>query len=144
MLAACGSSTGPAGPSSHDTPAGAVRGLINALAAGDTKGAQEWIAPSDVSEFTTALDEAKQLSLTLTFDVSRFSVVSSSIDPGDGNRALVRYAGKAEACVKGTANGRNVDSCNPIQSQTGQAAADTFVCVRQNGAWYVSISSKSS
>jgi hypothetical protein len=121
-----------------------VRGLINALAAGDTKAAQEWIAPSQVSEFTTALDEAKQLSLTLSFDVGGFSVVSSSIDPTDGNRALVKYAGKAQACVKGTANGRNVDSCNPIQSQTGQASADTFVCVKQNGSWYVSIRSTDS
>jgi hypothetical protein len=139
-LAACGGGGGgPAGSSSHDSPDGAVRGLVNALAAGDTKGALDWIAPGERSQFSSALDEARSLGLKISFSVKQFSVVSSSVDRSDGNRALVRYSGTAQACVDGTTGGRQVHTCNPVQSQSGQAQSDTFVCVRSDGRWYVSI-----
>ena len=141
LAAACGSSGGPAGTSSHDSADGAVRGLVNALAADDSKAALDWIAPAERTQFTQALDEAKALGLKISFSVKSFAVDSTSIDKSDGNRALVRYSGSAQACVDGTTGGRAVHTCNPVQSQTGQATPDIFVCVRSNGSWYVSIAS---
>ena len=43
---------------------------------------------------------------------------------------------------RGTTAGRSVHACNAVQSLSARAASDTFVCVRQNGQWYVSLSAR--
>jgi hypothetical protein len=140
LLAACGGGGGVAGSPSHDSADGAVRGLVDALAANDLNGAADWVAPGERSDFTGALDQAKQLGLKITFQVKGFTVGSVSQDKSDANKAYVKYSGEANACVSAPTSGR-ADNCTPIQSQSGRSNADTFVCVRQDGRWYVSISS---
>ena len=139
VVSACGSGSGAAGTSSHDSPDGAARGFVNALAANDTKGAEDWIASGERSEFSGALDEARSLKLKVAFTVKAFSVASVAVDRSDANRAVVTYGGQVTFCVTGTTAGRAVDDCSAVQSQSGQGNAHTFVCVRQDGRWYVSI-----
>jgi hypothetical protein len=136
-VAACG---GPAGSSSHDTPDGAVRGLVNALADNDLQGAQDWILPAERAGFANGVQGAGKLGLKTSFTVQSFSIVSVTADRSDANRATVRYSGDVAFCISGTTLGRRVDNCTAVQSQVSQEVADTFLCVRQNGRWYVSVS----
>ena len=117
-----------------------MRGLVDALSAGDTRGALDWIATAERSQFSSAIDEAHTLGLKVVFTVKQFSVASVSPDASDPNRTLVRYGGQVTFCVTGTTAGRAVDNCSAVQSLSGKGNADTFVCVRQGGRWYVSIS----
>ncbi len=138
MLAACGGGGGPAGTPTHDSPDGAVRGLVDALAADDVKAAADWIAPDERAEFTTAVDDASALKLTMSFHAKDFSITSVSTN---GDRATVRYSGDVTVCIAGPngATGTDGSGCHPVQSQSGSQAAETFVCLRRGGAWYVSL-----
>jgi hypothetical protein len=135
-VGACGSG-GPAGTASHDSPAGAVSGLVDAFAGNDFTAAADWIAPDQRKGFTDALTEARSLGLKISFQVKDFAITSVS-DSGD--RATVKYSGQATFCVGGGAAGSTASSnCQAVQSQSGGGEADTLVCVRQDGRWYVSV-----
>jgi len=135
-VAGCGSG-GPAGTASHDSPAGAVRGLVDAFAGNSFTAAADWIAPDQRRGFTDALAEARSLGLTISFQVKDFSITSVS-DSGD--RATVKYSGQASFCIGGGAAGSTASSnCQAVQSQSGGGEADTLVCVRRDGRWYVSV-----
>ena len=116
-----------------------MRGLVNALAAGDAGRVAGWIAPDERADFTGAIDDARSLDLTVSFHVKDFAIgaVSSS-----GDNATVRYQGDVTACISRPGSNTTTDGagCHPVQSQSGSRKADTFVCVRRNGAWYVSLS----
>lgn len=138
VVVACGGGGGPAGTPTHDSPEGAVRGLVDAMAANDLKGAADWVAPDERSDFTSAIDESKQLGLTISFHVKDFSITSVS---SSGDQATVKYSGDASACIAGPngATGTDGSGCHPLQSQSGSQRADTLACVRRNGSWYVSL-----
>lgn len=143
LLAACGAESGPAGTASHDSPEGAVRGLVDALARNDARAAADWILPAERDDFSGGIDEARSLGLRPLFSVRGFAVESVQAEGGDGNRAQVRYAGSVSFCLSGSAGGKAVNNCSAVQSQSGAGSADVFVCVRQGGGWYVSIAGRS-
>ena len=140
LVAACGGSGG-SGPS-HDSPEGAVRGLIATLEKNDLDGAKEWILPSERAQFSTSLDEARAAGLKIDFKVESFEVTGSEVDKKNSDKATVKTKGKAAACVAGSIGGQALSTCSPVQSNSG--SGNDFVCVRESGKWYVSINQSAS
>jgi len=116
-----------------------VRGLVNALASGDTKHAVQWIALGEQADFDNALDEAHSLGLTISFHVKNFAIASVTTR---ADEATVKYRGDVTACLDRPGGNDSTDGggCHSVQSQSGSQKADTFVCLRQKGGWYVSLS----
>lgn len=119
-----------------------MRGLVNALAAGDASKVTDWIAPDQRDDFNSAIDDARSLNLAVSFHVKDFSI---GVVTTRGDSATVRYRGDVTACISRPGGNSSTDGagCHPVQSQSGSQKADTFVCVRRNGAWYVSLSNTS-
>ncbi|HEX3606365.1 MAG TPA: hypothetical protein VH134_10620 [Candidatus Dormibacteraeota bacterium] len=141
LLVACGG--GPAGgPGSHDTPEGAVRGFLDAVAANDVNEALTWIPPSQRKQAATLLhgDEG----VRVTFRVEHVDVGSASIDRQHPDMATVPLKGHASACVNGGSGDlASLNTCFPLSTFAQTAGTDSVSCVRLGGSWYVDIGSGS-
>ena len=78
----------------------------------------------------------------MSFHVKDFAVGTVTTS---GDNATVAYRGDVTACIGRPGGNSSTDGagCHSVQSQSGGSKGDTFVCVRRNGAWYVSLSNTS-
>lgn len=139
LLPACGSS--PAGgPGSHDSPQGAVRGFVDAVAAKDVAGALTWIPPRERPAARRLL-EGRQ-GVKVTFTVEHVDVGAATVDPDHPDQATVRITGQASACVNGGSGvNASLNTCFPFSRFAESPGPDQVACVRIDGRWYVDFGS---
>jgi hypothetical protein len=135
IVAACGSSNSAGGAgATHDTPDGAVRGLVAALTAFDGSDASintllQWIAPSQNAATKAALQSFQATGAKVTFKVDNFDV--ASVSTTDPTTATVTVKGTASACLSLAGGvGTGINTCQPLTDNTFKAA-------KENGTWYV-------
>ena len=134
VVAACGGGTsGGSVAASHDSPSGAVRGFISAVSNNDLKGAEDWVAPDERPAFDGLLKGTSGFSVT--FKVASFDIAGETVDPGDPNKAQVRFSGSLQYCISGSVAGQVVNNCSAFGGSTTSNSVD---CVRVQGQWYVS------
>src|SRR5205807_1093048 len=66
LLASCGADTPAGGPGSHDSPEGAVRGFLDAVAGNDVKDALNWIPPKQRKAASDLLNGALGVKVSFT------------------------------------------------------------------------------
>lgn len=138
LLPACGG--GPAGgPGSHDTPEGAVRGFLDAVAANDVKEALNWIPPTQRKAAADLLNGA--LGVKVTFTVQHIDVGAATIDHARPDQAMVVVRGQASACVNGGSGDTALNTCYPFSKFAQTAGSDQVSCIRIGGQWYVDFGS---
>lgn len=136
VVAACGSSGSSAAGAgaTHDTPDGAVRGLVAALTAFDGSDASinnllQWIAPSQSAATKSALQSFQATGAKVSFKVENFDI--ASVSTTDATDATVTVKGTASACLTLTGGpGSGINSCQPLTD-------NTFKTSKENGTWYV-------
>jgi hypothetical protein len=141
LLPACGGS--PAGgPGSHDTPEGAVRGFLGAVAANDVNEALLWIPPTQRPQASNLLNGRE--GVKVSFRVEHVDVGTPAVDREHPDRAMVPVKGQASACVNGGSGDlASLNTCFPFSKFAQTAGSDTVSCVRIGGRWYVDIGSGS-
>jgi hypothetical protein len=141
LLAACGSDSPAGGPGSHDSPEGAVRGFLDAVAANDLKDALNWIPPNQRKAASDLLNGA--LGVKVSFSVQHIDVGSATIDGRNPDQASVGIKGQASACVNGGSGDSALNTCYPFSKFAQAAGADQISCIRIGGQWYVDFGSGS-
>ncbi|HVS41773.1 MAG TPA: hypothetical protein VMU20_05835 [Candidatus Dormibacteraeota bacterium] len=139
--AACGSDSPAGGPGSHDTPEGAVRGFLDAVAANDLKDALNWIPPKQRKAASDLLNGA--LGVKVSFSVQHIDVGTATIDRENPDQAMVALKGQASACVNGGSGDSALNTCYPFSKFAQTAGSDQISCVRIGGQWYVDFGSGS-
>jgi hypothetical protein len=139
--AACGSDGPAGGPGSHDTPEGAVRGFLDAVAANDLKDALNWIPPKQRKAASDLLNGA--LGVKVSFSVQHIDVGAATIDRDHPDQAMVSLKGQASACVNGGSGDSALNTCYPFSKFAQTAGSDQISCVRIGGQWYVDFGSGS-
>jgi hypothetical protein len=139
--AACGSDSPAGGPGSHDTPEGAVRGFLDAVAANDLKDALNWIPPKQRKAASDLLNGA--LGVKVSFSVQHIDVGAATIDRDHPDQAMVSLKGQASACVNGGSGDSALNTCYPFSKFAQTAGSDQISCVRIGGQWYVDFGSGS-
>jgi hypothetical protein len=138
---ACGSDGPAGGPGSHDTPEGAVRGFLDAVAANDLKDALNWIPPKQRKAASDLLNGA--LGVKVSFSVQHIDVGAATIDRDHPDQAMVSLKGQASACVNGGSGDSALNTCYPFSKFAQTAGSDQISCVRIGGQWYVDFGSGS-
>jgi hypothetical protein len=141
LLAACGSDSPAGGPGSHDTPEGAVRGFLDAVAANDLKDALNWIPPRQRKAASDLLNGA--LGVKVSFSVQHIDVGAATIDRDHPDQAMVTLKGQASACVNGGSGDSALNTCYPFSKFAQTAGSDQISCIRIGGQWYVDFGSGS-
>jgi hypothetical protein len=142
LLASCGSSSPTGGPGSHDTPDGAVRGFLDAVAANDVKEALNWIPPTQRKQASNLLNGNE--GVKVSFKVEHVDVGAVTIDRDHPDQATVTVKGQASACVNGGSGDlASLNTCFPFSKFAQTAGSDQVSCVRIGGQWYVDIGSGS-
>jgi hypothetical protein len=141
LLAACGGS--PAGgPGSHDSPEGAVRGFLGAVAANDVNEALNWIPPAQRTQASNLLNGRE--GVKVSFRVEHVEVGAATVDRDHPDQAMVPVKGQASACVNGGSGDlASLNTCFPFSKFAQTAGSDQVSCVRIGGQWYVDIGSGS-
>ena len=139
--AACGSDSPAGGPGTHDTPEGAVRGFLDAVAANDLKDALNWIPPKQRKAASDLLNGA--LGVKVSFTVQHIDVGAATIDRDNPDQAMVTLKGQASACVNGGSGDSALNTCYPFSKFAQTAGSDQISCVRIGGQWYVDFGSGS-
>jgi hypothetical protein len=139
---AAGGSSPAGGPGSHDTPEGAVRGFLNAVAANDVTSALTWIPPKQRKAASGLLHGSE--GVKVTFTVQHVDVGSATIDKEHPEQAQVSIMGQASACVNGGSGDLSaLNTCFPFSKFAQTAGSDKVSCVRIDGQWYVDFGSGS-
>jgi hypothetical protein len=142
LLASCGGSSPTGGPGSHDTPDGAVRGFLDAVAANDVKEALNWIPPTQRKQASSLLNGSE--GVKVSFRVEHVDVGAVTIDRDHPEQATVTVKGQASACVNGGSGDlASLNTCFPFSKFAQTAGSDQVSCVRLGGQWYVDIGSGS-
>jgi hypothetical protein len=141
VLTACGSDSPAGGPGSHDTPEGAVRGFLDAVAANDLKDALNWIPPKQRKAADDLLNGA--LGVKVSFTVQHIDVGAATIDRENPDQATVTLKGQASACVNGGSGDSSLNTCYPFSKFAQAAGSDQISCIRIGGQWYVDFGSGS-
>ena len=141
LVAACGSDSPAGGPGTHDTPEGAVRGFLDAVAANDLKDALNWIPPKQRKAASDLLNGA--LGVKVSFSVQHIDVGAATIDRDNPDQAMVTLKGQASACVNGGSGDSALNTCYPFSKFAQTAGSDQISCVRIGGQWYVDFGSGS-
>jgi hypothetical protein len=137
FASACGSSStssGVGGTASHDSPDGAVRGLVQALVAFDGSDLSInnlllWVAPSQAETTRSALQAFSTSGAKVTFKVDNFDI--AGVVKADATHATVTTKGTASACLSIAAGGATgINTCQPLTE-------NTFKASQENGKWYV-------
>jgi hypothetical protein len=141
LLTSCGSSSPAGGPGSHDTPEGAVRGFLDAVATNDLTDALNWIPPRERKAASDLLNGA--LGVKVSFSVQHIDVGAATIDRDHPDQAMVALKGQASACVNGGSGDSALNTCYPFSKFAQTAGSDQISCVRIGGQWYVDFGSGS-
>jgi hypothetical protein len=142
LLVSCGGSSPTGGPGSHDTPDGAVRGFLDAVAANDVKEALNWIPPTQRKQASNLLNGNE--GVKVSFRVEHVDVGAVTIDRDHPEQAMVTVKGQASACVNGGSGDlASLNTCFPFSKFAQTAGSDQVSCVRLGGQWYVDIGSGS-
>jgi hypothetical protein len=142
VLVSCGGSSPTGGPGSHDTPDGAVRGFLDAVAANDVKEALNWIPPTQRKQASNLLNGNE--GVKVSFRVEHVDVGGVTIDRDHPEQAMVTVKGQASACVNGGSGDlASLNTCFPFSKFAQTAGSDQVSCVRLGGQWYVDIGSGS-
>ena len=137
FASSCGSSStssGVGGTASHDSPDGAVRGLVQALVSFDGSDSSinnllQWVAPSQAATTRSALQAFSTSGAKVTFKVDNFDI--AGVVKADATHATVTTKGTASACLSIAAGGATgINTCQPLTENTFKAA-------QENGKWYV-------
>jgi hypothetical protein len=137
LASACGSSStssGIGGTASHDSPDGAVRGLVQALVSFDGSDTSinnllQWVAPSQAATTRSALQAFSSSGAKVTFKVDNFDI--AGVVKADATHATVTTKGTASACLSIAAGGATgINTCQPLTENTFKAA-------QESGKWYV-------
>ncbi|HEV7465799.1 MAG TPA: hypothetical protein VGP96_05840 [Candidatus Dormibacteraeota bacterium] len=142
LLAACGGGSPAGGPGSHDTPEGAVRGFLGAVAANDVNEALMWIPPAQRPQASNLLNGKE--GVKVSFRVEHVDVGTATVDREHPDQAMVPVKGQASACVNGGSGDlASLNTCFPFSKFAQTAGSDKVSCVRIGGRWYVDIGSGS-
>jgi len=141
LLASCGADTPAGGPGSHDSPEGAVRGFLDAVAGNDVKDALNWIPPKQRKAASDLLNGA--LGVKVSFTVQHVDVGAATINRDNPDQAMVALKGQASACVNGGSGDSALNTCYPFSKFAQTAGSDQISCIRIAGRWYVDFGSGS-
>ena len=137
IAAGCGSSEKKAASPSHDSPDGAMAGLIEAMKSGNNAQVAQWLAPtppSDRQSLTTTerLHKAIGLAGGLFWEADKLEVKETK-ESGD-TAATVTLSGPIVWCL-GTGATDAKASC--AQPNGAQGQAPVYKAVKQAGKWYI-------
>jgi hypothetical protein len=145
MAAGCGSSNSSSGGGggisgiTHDSPDGAVRGLVAALVNWDgsqsgLNAVTDWVNPAQRSDFTSGFSLLGGSNVKFSFKITSFDV--ASVDNTDSTHAVVHVKGSASFCISGVISSVTLNTCSS-SSLTPSGTKDTVNAVKVNGQWYV-------
>ena len=121
---------------SHDSPAGAMRGLLDAMSAGETSGILEWISPDPPADRRSVTSTERLASLGsgrvfwLVDERQVVKVAKTSDDAAD-----VELDGYLVWCMGEGPDDEDASCAQP--NGTGDTQTTTYPAVRVDGQWYV-------
>lgn len=126
-----------AAAASHDTPEGAMTGLLEAMRAGDTEAVKTWISPAPESD-RASVTQVERLQAMLGGEGRLFwlvdarEIVSATTD---GEEAVVELDGYLVWCTGAGPDDEKASCAQPNGS--GDEQTPKYDAVRVEGQWYV-------
>jgi hypothetical protein len=122
---------------SHDSSAGAMTGLLEAMRAGDNAAVQTWVSPDPPAD-RESVTQVLRLQGLLGGDGTLFWLVDSRTiveATDDGDKGEVRLDGYLVWCTGQGADDTDASCAQP--NGKGDAQSTTYETVRVDGQWYV-------